>query len=471
MLSPEFIIDISHESGRTRRSPRPFRRARFKIEMTDITARAGTASSSGSPQRTIEGSGIASARARRYAAAVLTGLAVGFAFFVLTSNGLRTVNGGRLGGDFPAFYSAGRILNSGGSHLLYDAAAQQRAQQDLLPGTPAGWLPFAYPPYVAIAFRPFAALPFTLAYVLYTLAMAACTAGAVLLLSRAAPWCRTNRQFWLAAALTFYPLFRAIVGGQNTAASLLCAAGATAALCRGRHSIAGAWLGVWLFKPQLALVATTVIVAGGHAAVLPVFLAVAAGLYLTGAWIGGAAWPLWWYRDGIAGFLPANLAIDGQHAVSIREFAFRVGYPEAAMAATILVSAVACLVIVLRRPGPLELGGAATAIALLVSPHSMYYDGGLIFIALAVVSRGRLPATLVLLASGFLFVPVLASSPLSPLSAATLWLALLAVACLRSDAEPLGEKPGSRHGASPVLSLLRPSRRPAPDPDLRECPR
>jgi hypothetical protein len=404
--------------------------------MTDITAHAGIDGSSGAPQRGMDDSLLASARARRCAAAVLTGLALGFAFFVSTSDGLRTVSGGRLGGDFPAFYSAGRILNSGKPHLLYDAEAQQRAQADLLPGTPPGWLPFAYPPFVAVAFRPFAALPFTVAYVLYTLAMAACSAGAVLLVSRAAPWCGRNRVFWIAAALTFYPLFRAVVGGQNTAISLLCAAGATAALCRRQPSIAGAWLGLWLFKPQLALVATILIVAAGHAAVLPAFLATAAVLYGAGTAVGGAAWPLWWYREGVAGFLPANLAIDGQRAVSIREFAFRLGYPDAAMPATVLALGLACLLIMRTRPRPLELGGAATAVALLVSPHSMYYDGGLIFIAVAAVSRGRGPLTLALLASGVVFIPAAAASALSPLSVATVWLGILAVACLRSRIEP-----------------------------------
>ena len=88
-------------------------------------------------------------RQRLYPMAVLIGLVLGFSIFVLTTQGLTSVLGGRMGGDFPAFYAAGRLAASPHPERLYDPAAQQDAQRDLIPGAPNGWIPFAYPPHVA----------------------------------------------------------------------------------------------------------------------------------------------------------------------------------------------------------------------------------------------------------------------------------------------------------------------------------
>src|SRR5262249_3233805 len=48
-------------------------------------------------------------RLRLYPRAIFAAIAVGFAIAVAFGSGTRTLTG-RLGGDFPAFYGAGRIL-------------------------------------------------------------------------------------------------------------------------------------------------------------------------------------------------------------------------------------------------------------------------------------------------------------------------------------------------------------------------
>ncbi len=106
-------------------------------------------------------------RFRLYSLAVLLGVTIGFAFFVVTSNGLQTARGGRIGGDFPAFYGAGKLVRSGQVDSLYDASAQRRAQDGLLPGVEDGWIHFAYPPYVAAAYVPFTFLSFKGAYIVH----------------------------------------------------------------------------------------------------------------------------------------------------------------------------------------------------------------------------------------------------------------------------------------------------------------
>src|SRR5205823_271266 len=126
----------------------------------------------------------------------------------------------------------------------------------------------------------------------HVLLMAACVVAALACLRAVLPALRGELLPAAAATLTFYPIFRAVLGGQNTPVSLLCAAGAAMALARGRDLSAGLWMGAWLFKPQLALPVAAVILirstdrlgfAAGVAAVGVVY-------YAIGAAVGGWSW-------------------------------------------------------------------------------------------------------------------------------------------------------------------------------------
>src|SRR5688572_2958873 len=82
-------------------------------------------------------------RLRVYPTAALAGVTVGFIVFIATSDGLRTLRGGRIGGDFPAFYAAGQFLHAGTPKLIYSQEALREAERPLLPGVQDGWLTFA----------------------------------------------------------------------------------------------------------------------------------------------------------------------------------------------------------------------------------------------------------------------------------------------------------------------------------------
>lgn len=320
-------------------------------------------------------------RLRVYPMAVLIGLALGFSIFVLTTQGLTSVLGGRMGGDFPAFYAAGRLAASPHPERLYDPSAQQDAQRDLISGTPNGWIPFAYPPYVATLYRPLAALPFRAAYVLHTLLMAAFCLAAVRLLLRNTE--TTNRWlFYAAIAMTFYPMLRAILGGQNTALSFFCSAATIAALRRQRPFEAGVWLGVWLFKPQLALMVTLLLVVAGHRRVLGGLAVAACALYAAGAMIGGPGWPVWWYHEGVRPFIAVDFLVNSVNAISLRETALRLDVAYLAIPLVLLAVLLATSAIRYFRLKPDAVVGGATATAVLVSPHALYYDGGLALVGL-----------------------------------------------------------------------------------------
>ena len=321
-------------------------------------------------------------RLRLYPLAALAGITIGFAFFLLTSDGLRTARGGRMGGDFPGFYGAARIVRAGTAQSLYDPAVQRRAQADLLPGVEEGWIHFAYPPFVALAYVPFTFLSFKSAYIVHTILMVLCCSVALALLRGALPTVGRHFVPCLAATLTFYPLFRANVGGQNTSMSLLCAAGAAAALAGGRPLIAGIWIGAWLFKPQLAL-PVAAIVAIRYPRVIPGIAIIAIAWYLLGAAVSGPAWPIWWLREGVFPFAAADLNVDRGNGVSFREVAAEIGVPVLGWVLILLTAALAVRGALSAKPHPVVLVGMAAAAAVLVAPHALFYDGGLAALGLA----------------------------------------------------------------------------------------
>ena len=127
------------------------------------------------------------ARIARASRAVLLALSVAVGLAVIAAAGLGTNSadsasseGSRLGGDFPAFYAAGSIVRSGDIDSLYDPARQLVEQSEL--GLD-GYLAFAYPPHVAVAYAPLSALPFRYAYLVHTVLMAVAFAVALHVLS------------------------------------------------------------------------------------------------------------------------------------------------------------------------------------------------------------------------------------------------------------------------------------------------
>lgn len=319
--------------------------------------------------------------------AMLAGAAIGFVVFLAASDGLRSAFGGRVGGDFPAFYSAAQIIRSGDWKGMYDAATLQRAQSAFFPDQPGGWLTFPYPPFVAATYVPLTVLSFKTAYVLHSLIMAACSVAALALLLPVLPQLRRSFVPCAAATLTFYPLWRAVMGGQNTALSVLCAAGAAAALASGADVLAGLWLGAWLFKPQLALPVTVIVAAAGHPKVFAGAAIGAMTLYGIGALVTEPSWPIWWLRDIAVPYAAAGLAPDLHSGASIIEVARELGMPALGWIAIAVVVVVTLRSVWRTKPTPVVLIAIASPFAVLVAPHALFYEAGLAIVAL-VVSAG-----------------------------------------------------------------------------------
>ena len=95
-------------------------------------------------------------------------LAVSFA----TSDRGQTVFGASLGADYIGFYAAATILNTAAPDRLYDFALQDEIYHTVLPSD-EGHLPFFHPPFVALAFRPLARLPYAWSFAAWLLLSAA----------------------------------------------------------------------------------------------------------------------------------------------------------------------------------------------------------------------------------------------------------------------------------------------------------
>jgi hypothetical protein len=356
-----------------------------------------------------------------YALVIPLGLIAGFIVLLATSHGLRTIRGGRIGGDLPAFYGAARTIRTDPSRL-YDWDAQRDAQRDLLPPSSQGWIAYAYPPFVAAAYLPLTWLPFKTAYAIHTVVMAAFCVIAMMFVGRTLPTLRPYRVLLVAAALGFYPIFRAVLGGQNTAFSLMCAAGAAAALAAGNALTAGLWLGAWLFKPQLALpVAAIVALKSPHRVRLLAGVAVFGVMYYAlGAAIGGVEWPIWWWRAGVVPFSATDRIVDQANAISFPELGSSFGVPILGWIAAVVTAGVVVWRLWRGTAPPIVVVASAAATAVLIAPHALYYDAGLALLGLLVCTARR-PAWLPAVAAVYLVTwaqPFRAALPIPPLTVA-----------------------------------------------------
>ncbi|HEY8746096.1 MAG TPA: glycosyltransferase family 87 protein, partial [Chloroflexota bacterium] len=173
-----------------------------------------------------------------------------FAAAVLGSHGAP----GALGGDFIAYYSAGKQLLAGDGAHLYNLASQLPYQQRLLQssGLTANrptMIPFDYPPPAALIFLPLALLPPRVAVLLW---LAVNTAAALLAWRRL--FGQRSRVGPLALFLLF-PLDWGLLSGQPVGLLLLLATLSFQSLTAGQDAPAGVWLGLLaVFKPQLVVI-------------------------------------------------------------------------------------------------------------------------------------------------------------------------------------------------------------------------
>ena len=243
------------------------------------------------------------------------------------------------------------------------------------------------PPFVALAYCPLSWFNYRISYALHTLLMA----GALILaLWLCRPFSKQLRDYFLPAtclSLWFYPIFRAVTGGQNSTLSLLLIVLSLRAILAGRDWLAGIILGCLLFKPQFAVPLIGLNVLSRRFSVAGWSGVTALVLYSIGAMVSGPDWINnwlkfgWWFSEIDSGINYANsiswlgffVAIFGHYNHS----AMMIGWIIAFATAGCL-----CLIWgVMGRHVDIAAGWALALAGLpLLPPHAMYYEAGILLV-------------------------------------------------------------------------------------------
>lgn len=158
--------------------------------------------------------------------------------------------------DFTIFYAAGEMVRQGLGHRLYDDALQFQVQRSFAAGVQIrqGPLPYNHPPFEALIFLPLTWLSYPAAYAVWNLINLVMLGGTLLVLRPCAAILQ-QRPLWLwwFGSLAFFPVFVALLQGQDIILLLLLQALAYAALKRNSDVLAGCWLGLGSFKIHLVL--------------------------------------------------------------------------------------------------------------------------------------------------------------------------------------------------------------------------
>jgi hypothetical protein len=159
--------------------------------------------------------------------------------------------------DFSGFYTAGRILRDGYGSRLYDDGLQESVQRSFSPlavqkrGT---ILPYIHLPYEALLFAPLAHFSYLTAYAIWLVVnLALLCAIPFLLRKRLEALGKAPLYFWLLACFAFFPIFVALIQGQDSILLLFLYCLSWTSLERGSELASGNWLALGLYKYHLVV--------------------------------------------------------------------------------------------------------------------------------------------------------------------------------------------------------------------------
>jgi len=395
---------------------------------------------------------VASSRWRNLGAAAGAVTAALFAIFDLYQWALAYA-GDRFHNDFTFYFAAAKVGLMHGWGSIYDLALQQ-AQLDAMGSriTIAQLARYISPPPVAWSALPFTALPYEVAYWVWSALLLAALAAASWLVS---PPVGRARVIFLAAALGWLPVIYGLQLGQPGLFVALGVAGSYALLKAGRPMWAGVALGALALKPQLGFLVPPALLAAreyraflGSVSALGV-LGVASALAL-----GGDGLNAYVDRLSFAAGVPVN------HELTIAYFA-GTGTATRLIQFTFALWSLG-LAALLRRRGIEWVYACALVGGMLATPYVHLDDLVMLGLAALLVLRGRPPVW----AWVYALVGVLAveGEPIwgpGPVIVAELGaLVLLSVAALktesRTEARP-GSSPEEAPGESQAARLPRPT--------------
>ncbi len=292
-------------------------------------------------------------------------------------------------------YGAGRLLAQGDGDNLYNLGHLVAVQRDLLPGSTNACQLFPYPPYVALIYWPLSLLDYRLSFSLFTLLM---VGTLFLTLNVIKPMNEFVDKYFIAVftlILFFYPVLRSVLGGQNTTISLLIIALTWRLVASGREYTAGLVLGALLFKPQFGLTLIGLFLLSRRWRVVIGGMVTALLLYGLGYMLQGSDWIIKWTTFALW-FSDVDAQINKANAISW------LGFFQGIMGVRNKAAHIIGWGMSLLTAGYLswvwwkggkkadlksQLGLACSSLILML-PHVMYYDMGLlVFTCLALVGK------------------------------------------------------------------------------------
>ena len=373
-----------------------------------------------------------------YPRLILIAIAAAFVIVITAGSGSDTATG-RVGGDFPAFYSAGTIVAEGNIDGLYEPAVQAAAQIDLLGGED-GFIMYPYAPYVAGAYSAFSGLPYRTAYVIHTALMVAALVGALILIRPMISVLDRWFSLILGAAATAYPIFVGTSGGQNIALTLLLLAAIWRALAEDHEEWAGVAVALLLFRPQYALPMLGLLFLGRHWRAVGTACIGATIVYAINAAMAGPGWISTWI-NGVRPLLKADAEVNAVNEIAPVGFLHAVLGADSTMAMIVGGAISVGIGLALswlwwKQRLDLDSRFAVTAAGLmLLGFHTIYYDSSLALFAVLIMLDRQLidvRTTMAIWVVGLiqLFKEPLGMSPLAPVVLALfalilnrLWLA------------------------------------------------
>ena len=321
-------------------------------------------------------------RISKYAYCVLIGICLAVIIALFSGEGAFILSG-RLGGDFPAFYAAGKIIAKGEHNQIYNIEFQKKEQKNLIQDAGA-FLPFSYPYYVALLYAPLSLLPYRLAYVIQLIMMNLALLLSVFFICNNMERLRKNFLSTIVGTITFFPIFTAIFQGQNTTLTLLFITLTWHFTLKKRDIAAGLFLGLLLYKPQFGLPLLGIFILSKRFKTACVASIILLGAIVVGNINYGSDWKIDWLIFSKQ-FSATDALLNQNNAISI------IGFTEAVAGADnkaiIFAAWIVSIAIGLFLSAVWFIGGKKACLTdqislacisiVLMPPHVMFYDIGI----------------------------------------------------------------------------------------------
>lgn len=304
-------------------------------------------------------------------------------------------------GDFPGFYAPAVIIARGQTSRLYDPVLQRHIENEFWPEFFKGnYYMSVYPPYTMALLSPLGYLGPQAARNVFSILLLGAFVLSLFLLARHCRWSRRQAFIVAVLLLALAPLFYALIGGQNTAFSMLLYSGMlffSGAIqdkaSRRYEFLTGLCAGLWLFKPQFGVFACAVVLFSLRPAMILGAALSGIAYYFLGALLLGFDWPQEWLSV-LSWFSAENYLANQHNQISLAGFlealARTCGFPAVSGLMGWGISALLFLLYLAHfggkngsdrwRAGLLLFG----PVLVLLSPQTLFYDLGIAFVSVLV---------------------------------------------------------------------------------------